>query len=80
VAALIGGEASNDHHPYYEVVAEPTQAGGLKIKRLRFYWWDLAGLEGMAHWIAGILATIAWLSTAGCLLAARRVGVAMAAR
>jgi hypothetical protein len=72
VAALIGGEASNDHHPYYELVAEPARGDGLKIRQLRFYWWDLAGLEGMAHWIAGILATVTWLVCAGFFLAIRR--------
>jgi hypothetical protein len=75
VAGLIGGEASNDHHPYYEVVAEPAGGGGLKIKHLQFYWWDLAGLEGFAHWIAGGVATIAWLFGAGCFLGIRRLVV-----
>lgn len=72
VAALVGGEVSNDHRPYYEVVAEQVSDGKVTIKRSRFYWWDLAGGEGLAHWLGGIVATIAWLVGAGIFFAVRR--------
>lgn len=72
VAALVGGEVSNDHRPYYEVVAEPTGTDRVTIRRYSFYWWDLAGAEGLAHWFGGIATTFAWILGAGCFLAIRR--------
>jgi hypothetical protein len=58
VAALVGGEASNDHYPYYEVVLSEGPNQSLTIRRLRFYWYDVAGLEGIAHWLAAIAAAV----------------------
>jgi hypothetical protein len=58
VAALVGGQVSNDHLPYYEIVAVPAGGERVTIKSLHFYWWDLAGLEGFAHWLGGIAGTV----------------------
>jgi hypothetical protein len=69
---------SDDHLPYYEVLFEPGTNGELVVKNLLFYWYDVAGLEGSAHWLAGLAAgaivtavylVFAWLYVVGrCLL------------
>jgi hypothetical protein len=58
VAALFGGEASNDHHPYYEAAFERTSDGRLRLLGVRRYWFDVAGLEGFAHWLGAIVGAI----------------------
>ena len=73
IAALSGGEVSNDHRPYYEMVATPVGSDRVTINRLRFYWWDLAGVEGFGHWFGGIAGTIL-VSASWLLAAARRSG------
>ena len=50
VAALWGGEVSNDHHPYYEVAFASLPTGALQPLGMRQYWFDFAGLEGIAQW------------------------------
>ena len=57
-AALWGGEVSNDHHPYYEVAFANSPAGALELLALRQYWFDFAGVEGIAHWLAGLAGLI----------------------
>jgi hypothetical protein len=52
VAALWGGEVSNDHYPFYEGVFESLPTGALHVRDVRQYWFDFAGLEGLAHWLA----------------------------
>jgi hypothetical protein len=47
VAALGGREASKDHYPYYEAVLSEGPNGSLAPRHLRFYWYDVAGLEGI---------------------------------
>ena len=47
LAALNGSEASNDHYPYYEAVLGFSPRGELVLSRLRFYWFDFAGIEGL---------------------------------
>lgn len=63
VAALWGGEVSNDHRPYYEAAFTQSLTGELHLVRVRHYWWDFAGLEGgVLTWlgaVAGILGGIA---------------------
>ncbi len=65
VAALVGGQVSNDHYPYYELIATPLPTGQVKLQHVRFYWYDFAGMEGIAHWFAGLavasMATAIWL-------------------
>lgn len=58
IAALSGGQVSDDHLPYYEVLLEWGQNGELVVKNLLFYWYDVAGLEGLAHWLAGLAAGV----------------------
>jgi hypothetical protein len=53
-SALWGGEVSNDLHPYYEVLFSRTPSGDLRVVRARRYWFDVAGLEGIAQWLGGI--------------------------
>lgn len=74
VAALGGREASNDHYPYYEAVLGEGPNGSLTLRHLRFYWYDVAGLEGIAHWLAAIVTVVVvgalWLlGGAGLVLA-----------
>jgi hypothetical protein len=52
VAALWGGEVSNDHHPYYEVAFRSAPTGALQLFEHHQYWFDVAGLEGIAQWLA----------------------------
>jgi hypothetical protein len=54
VAALNGGEASNDHYPYYEAAFAASPSGELSPLRIRRYWFDVAGLEGIAHWLGAL--------------------------
>ena len=58
VAALWGGEESNDHHPYYEATFTRASSGDLKLLDVRRYWWDFAGIEGLAHWFGGLLGMV----------------------
>ncbi len=81
LAALTGGEASNDHYPYYEATFGLGAANRPSLERLHFYYWDFAGLEGIAHWLAGVtsvfLAVILWLVFGvGLLIVRRRRGAA----
>jgi hypothetical protein len=77
VAALVGGEVSNDHLPYYEMVAAPVGSDRVTITRFRFYWWDRAGLEGFAHWFGGIagvtVVIVVWFLVSVWLSASRFV-------
>ena len=66
LAALTGGQASNDHYPYYEGVFALDTGNHLSLQRLHFYYWDFAGLEGIAHWYAGAATVLAGLVV--CLL------------
>ncbi|MFN7941609.1 MAG: hypothetical protein U0X73_08400 [Thermoanaerobaculia bacterium] len=59
LVALSGRELSNDHYPYYEGVLRFTDRSGLTLERLTFYYYDVAGLEGIAHWMAAALGLIA---------------------
>jgi hypothetical protein len=68
-AALWGGEASNDHHPYYEATFLMSPAGELSMSGMRQYWFDVAGLEGVAHLLGGAVGCIAGVVwSAACLL------------
>ncbi len=58
LAALTSSEVSNDHYPYYELALVQSSAGSVQIVESRFYWYDVAGLEGGAHWLGGIVAAI----------------------
>jgi len=63
VAALWGGEVSDDHHPYYEAAFASSPTGELKPLSVRQYWFDFAGLEGIAHWLAafaGCIVGVIW--------------------
>jgi hypothetical protein len=40
------------------VLLEPGPNGELVVKKLLFYWYDVAGLEGLAHWLAGLAAGV----------------------
>ena len=78
VAALSGGEASNDHYPYYEAVFTPSGSGRLVLQSCRFYWYDVAGMEGVAHWLAGIGAALVtgllWLFVGAVIAASTWLG------
>jgi hypothetical protein len=51
LAALWSGEVSNDHHAYYEAAFDRV-GGELRLRRVRHYWFDVAGLEGgLANWL-----------------------------
>lgn len=73
VAALVGGEASNDHHPYYYARLRRTPSG-LVIESFHRYWYDVAGIEGFGHagfaWL-GVLATaLFWIACGPTVLTA----------
>lgn len=55
VAALHGGQASNDHYPYYELSYRVLPHDGLQRRSGRRYWSDFAGLEGIAHWLGAFV-------------------------
>jgi hypothetical protein len=73
--ACLGGEVSNDHHAYYEAAFAISPTGELRLLKWRRYYYDFAGLEGIAHWLAalagGMAAVIAWTITAAVRLAWR---------
>jgi hypothetical protein len=45
VLALHGGQVSNDHYPYYEIVLAPG-GGGWRLSSHQMYFYDVAGIEG----------------------------------
>lgn len=49
LAAVYGGEVSNDHHAYYEAIFERRASGELSLVRHQLYFFDIAGIEG-AGW------------------------------
>ena len=66
-AALLAGEVSNDHHPYYEAVLRRSPGGQLEVLRVRHFWWDFAGLEQIATFLGylggllmGVIAAIGY--------------------
>ncbi len=67
VAAFSGGEVSNDHYPYYEAVLAVSPNGQLSLSRLRFYWYDVAGIEGLlgclTAFIVAVPLLLLWLVT-----------------
>ena len=71
VASLWGGEVSNDHHPYYEVAFESPPRGALQILAMRQYWFDFAGLEGIAHWLAAFAGLIVGVASSAAYLSRR---------
>lgn len=58
LAALTSSEVSDDHYPYYELALVQAPSGSLQIVESRFYWYDVAGLEGGAHLLGGIVAAL----------------------
>jgi hypothetical protein len=68
VAALWGGEVSNDHHPYYEVAFTSLPTGALHLLGMRQYWFDVAGLEGIAHWLAAFAGLIVGTASSAAYL------------
>jgi hypothetical protein len=48
-AALMGGQHSNDHYPYYEFVV-PLDRDKLSIETAQWFYLDIAGMEG-ANWL-----------------------------
>jgi hypothetical protein len=54
LAAVWGGEVSNDHHAYYEAAFARAPTGKLMLLGVRRYWFDFAGLEGAAHWLGAL--------------------------
>lgn len=57
VAALSGPELGEDRYPYYESVLRVGDRGFLELLRAVRYRYDVAGLEGLAHWFA---ASVTW--------------------
>lgn len=56
-AALMGGQQSNDHYPYYEFVV-PLERDKLTIESSQWFYVDISSLEGM-NWLG--LSVIAFL-------------------
>ncbi len=44
---LRGGQVSNDHYPYYEILFDRTAGGDLKLIESQMFYFDVAGMEGM---------------------------------
>jgi hypothetical protein len=44
--ALRGGEVSNDHRPYYEVLYAPQPSGPPRLLSAKRFFFDVAGMEG----------------------------------
>jgi hypothetical protein len=64
-SALWSGEVSDDHHAYYETLFSRSPSGDLRVVGVRQYWFDVAGLEGIAHWLAGLAAF--FVAAVGCV-------------
>lgn len=69
--AVRGGEVSNDHYPYFELLYEDRGTGGLILVAKRRFYFDVAGLEGFsfrrvffALSLLGLLVVIPGVSTA----------------
>jgi hypothetical protein len=64
IAGLWSGEISNDHHVYYEAAFSISPTGQLRLLRWHRRYYDFAGLEGIAHWLAasgaGAFGAIGW--------------------
>ena len=58
LAALNGSEASNDHYPYYEAAFDVSPRGELVLSRLRFYWFDFAGIEGLLGCLTAVAVAV----------------------
>lgn len=74
LAAVWAGEVSNDHHPYYEAKFARTDTGQLTLLGARRYWWDFAGVEGIAHWLGGVAGAIAGVACSLAFLLLRTAG------
>jgi hypothetical protein len=59
VLSLLGGEASNDHHPVYDVEFVHTGSQRLRIARHHEYFEDVAGAEGLRWFPVALLTFIA---------------------
>jgi len=79
VAALWGGQLSNDHYPYYEASFAVSASGELTLLSLQKYRFDIAGLEGVEHWLAGCAASLLSLLVWVGYRIARRLGAPRAA-
>jgi hypothetical protein len=65
VAALRGGQLSNDHYPYYEVLFSIPSSDRLELRRFHAYRFDIAGLEGAFGLRMGLYLTIGWIGILG---------------
>jgi hypothetical protein len=73
LVAARGGEVSDDHYPYYEVLFEGDGQGGWRLASTRRFYFDVAGMEGaefpvlgvmfsgMGLWVTIPLALVIWL-------------------
>jgi len=59
VLGLTGGEVSNDHRPYYEMVfGAPTPNSPLEFIRGQRFFYDVAGMEGMEWYSIWLLLAV----------------------
>jgi hypothetical protein len=79
IAALHGGQASNDHYPYYEMSYAVLPNGELQRRTGRMYWNDYAGLEGIAHWL-GVFGGLCVGLAAGAILVVRAARIRRCSR
>ena len=56
---LKGGQVSNDHYPYYEVLfRQPKGVSGLSFARGQRFFYDLAGMEGFEWDVVWLVLTV----------------------
>jgi hypothetical protein len=49
---LRGGQVSNDHYPYYEIMfREPSGGGQMSLVRSQLFFYDVAGMEGFEGYV-----------------------------
>lgn len=75
-----GGQVSNDHYPYYEMLfTAPAGSSDLKFVRGQRFFFDIAGIEGAEWYVMGLVFSLMAVPLAlVALMAAMAIGRAIA--
>jgi len=57
ILAMCGGEVSNDHYPYYEVLLDGRNPERFQVIHSQMFYFDVSGIEGL-EWPATLILTI----------------------
>jgi len=71
IVAVIGGEVSNDHYPYYEFLFEQPAGDAPELCSSRRFYFDVAGIEGLEWrviWLAFFVLGLVLLLIAGLVV------------